>query len=139
MLLFFSDVLDRCNTISKKMAKFQNGIDLWKIRDKGQLRNYVTYKRNFKLDIKDLKITYDTKKFKTAGPKCISADGVNRGKLYYTLYDIWGGFVQKMNGLNLDKFCQNCHLPTVSTKQPIIWKFSTIQFLHQNTSNSANQ
>ena len=65
------------------MAKFQNGIDLWKIRDKGQLRNYVTYRRNFKLDIRDLKINYDTKKFKTAGPKCISADGVNRGKLYY--------------------------------------------------------
>ena len=68
------------------MAKFQNGIDLWKIRDKGQLRNYVTYRRNFKLDIRDLKINYDTKKFKTAGPKCISADGVNRGKLYYHIH-----------------------------------------------------
>ena len=55
------------------MAKFQNGIDLWKIRDKGQLRNYVTYKRNYKLDINDLSIVYDTKKIKTAGPKCISA------------------------------------------------------------------
>jgi len=93
------------------MAKFQNGIDLWKIRDKGQLRNYVTYRRNFKLDIRDLKINYDTKKFKTAGPKCISADGVNRGKASINLDDIeevtLGHVSDTFNGLSKDPVIGN--------------------------------
>ena len=68
-------MLARSTSVKASLEILRNGTALWKIRDKGSVRGRKFYRRSYKLDLQNLRITYFPNKALATSGSCTSGEG----------------------------------------------------------------